>query len=62
MSDTDHVLNLRLLAHPFTGHPGLTDAERETIIAAAAELERLAETVKVLGALAHLLSEQIDHE
>jgi hypothetical protein len=57
MSPTDHVLSLRLLAHPMTGSAGLTDRERATLIDAAAELERLQ---RVMHGMSDLVTELLD--
>lgn len=55
MSERSHALNLRLLGHPFTGNPNLTEQERTELFAAADELDRLHKIVVVLGsALADL--------
>lgn len=56
----NHVLNLRLLAHPFTGAAGLTDLERREIMAAADELDRLTRAVTLLGDLAETLAQLAD--
>lgn len=49
MSSTNHALNLRLLGHPFTGHPDLSEQERTDLFAAADELDRLNRVITALG-------------
>lgn len=49
MSHANHALNLRLLGHPFTGNPNLSEQERTDLFAAADELDRLQKIIVVLG-------------
>lgn len=49
MTTANHALNLRLLGHPFTGHPDLLEQERTQLFAAADEIDRLNKIVLVLG-------------
>lgn len=49
MSDPNYPLTLRLLAHPGLGAQGISESERQILIGAAAEIERLGRIVELLG-------------